>query len=223
MTTPETLKVWDPWVRLTHWAIVLLLPFSYWTATTSRFDWHFISGYAILALVIFRIAWGLVGSDTARFARFVKSPLAALRHLRERHAAPEIGHNAAGGWMVVALLLLLLAQAASGLFADDLVFTRGPLARRVDAAWTGLSTSVHLRVFWVIVGCVVLHILAIIAYRVLRGQNLVRAMITGRMRLAAPQAGPAPRMGHPLLALGLFGAAGGFVWWISTLAPLSAF
>ena len=59
-----SLRVWDPWIRIVHWSIVLLLPFSYWTATTSRFDWHFLSGYAILTLVIFRIAWGLVGSQT---------------------------------------------------------------------------------------------------------------------------------------------------------------
>jgi cytochrome b len=220
------LKVWDPWVRLTHWAIVLLLPFSWWTAETHRFDLHFLSGYAILSLLLFRIAWGLVGSHTARFRNFLRSPLEALRHLghfRRRAAAVEIGHNAAGGWMVLLMLALLLTQAATGLFADDAIFTRGPLARRVDESWSDLATRIHLRVFWAIVACAVLHILAILAYRVLRGQNLVGPMITGYLRLPIRYDGPRPRMGHPLLAAALLTAAAAFVWWISTLAPVSAF
>ncbi|MGG5812004.1 cytochrome b/b6 domain-containing protein [Falsiroseomonas sp. CW058] len=220
------LAVWDPWVRLVHWAIVLLIPFSYWTATTSRFDWHFRSGYAILTLVLFRILWGLVGSDTARFHRFLRSPAEALRHLshlRRRVAAVEIGHNAAGGWMVLLLLALLLTQAGSGLFADDAIFTRGPLARRVGEYWSDIATRIHLRAFWVIVACAVLHVLAVAAYRVLRGQNLVRPMVTGVLELPAAEAVATPRMGSPVLAGLLLAASAGFVWWISTLAPLSAF
>ncbi|HYF06046.1 MAG TPA: cytochrome b/b6 domain-containing protein, partial [Acetobacteraceae bacterium] len=79
----QRVAVWDPWIRLVHWTIVLLIPFSYWTARTDRWEWHYRAGYVLLALVLFRIAWGIVGSDTARFARFLKSPLAALRHLGE--------------------------------------------------------------------------------------------------------------------------------------------
>lgn len=220
------LKVWDPWIRLVHWAIVILIPFSYWTAVTSRHDWHFLSGYAILALVIFRIAWGFVGSQTARFSAFLRGPVAALRHLghlRRREATVEVGHTAAGGWMVLVLLLLILVQAATGLFSDDLIFTRGPLARRVDEAWSSLATSIHLRVFWVIAAAAVLHILAIIAYRVLVRQNLVKAMVTGELTLPPGQAAAQPRIGSPVLALVLLGAASAFVWWISTLAPASVF
>jgi hypothetical protein len=131
------LRVWDPWVRLVHWGVALLLPFSWWTAETSRYDLHFLSGYAILTLVLFRFAWGVVGSETARFARFVKGPKAVLAHLvhpRDRQVGAEVGHNAAGGVMVLVLLALLLTQALSGLFADDLIFTRGPLARRFGPA-----------------------------------------------------------------------------------------
>ncbi len=220
------MKVWDPWIRLVHWMIVLLLPFSWWTATTSRFDLHFLSGYTILTLLLFRIAWGLVGSHTARFSQFLRSPLEALRHLghlRRKAAAVEIGHNAAGGWMVLVMLLALLTQATTGLFADDAIFTRGPLARHVEESWSDLATRLHLRVFWVIVALAVLHILAILLYRLLRGQNLVGPMITGSLKLPVRYDGPQPRMGHPLLALLLLGGAAVFVWWISTLAPASAF
>jgi cytochrome b len=221
-TTTQTgirrLKVWDPWIRLVHWAIVLLIPLSYWSAVTHRFDLHMLSGYTMLALLLFRIAWGLVGSQTARFGQFLKSPVEALRHFghfRRRQAAVEIGHNAAGGWMVLVMLLLLLAQATSGLFADDEIFSRGPLAREVETATSALATSIHLRVFWLIVAAAVLHIVAILAYRVLRGQNLVGPMITGALHLPVAYRGPQPRMGSNLLAVALLAAAATAVWGIS--------
>ena len=220
-TTPtRRLAVWDPWVRLVHWAIVLLLPFSWWTAKTDRWEWHFYSGFTILTLVLFRIVWGFIGSDTARFSRFLKSPLEGFRHLRHfqrRSSAAEIAHNAAGGWMVLVLLLVLLTQATSGLFADDLIFTRGPLARWAGEAISDRATSIHLRVAWVIVGLAALHILAVLAYRVFRGQNLVGPMITGTLKLAVLYNGPRPRMGHPLLAVGLLAAAAAAVWGITRI------
>jgi cytochrome b len=224
--TVRRLAVWDPWVRLVHWSIVILLPVSWWTAEIGRLDLHFLSGYAILALVLFRIAWGLVGSETARFTQFLRGPVEALRHLAHlgrRDAPLEIGHNAAGGWMVLLLLLLLLVQAGAGLFADDQVMSRGPLARRVDAAFTDTATAIHLRVFWVIVGAAVLHVLAVIAYRLLLRRNLVKPMVTGVLEVPRDSALPAPRMGSPLLAAALLAASAGLVWWISTLRPPSFF
>jgi cytochrome b len=218
------LRVWDPWVRLVHWGVALLLPVSWWSAETSRYDLHVQSGYAILTLVLFRLAWGLVGSETARFAGFVKGPRAIrahLSHLRHRQVPVEVGHNAAGAVMVLVLLGLLLIQALSGLFADDLIFTRGPLARRVDEAWSSLATSVHLRAYWGILGCAVVHVLAVAAYRIVGRRRLVQPMLTGAM--LAPAGTPAPRMGSNLLALALLSGAAGCVWWISTLKPASIF
>jgi cytochrome b len=218
------LRVWDPWVRLVHWGVALLLPFSWWTAETARYDLHFLSGYAILTLVLFRLAWGVVGSETARFTRFVKGPravLAHLGHLRHRQVPAEVGHNAAGALMVLVLLALLLTQALSGLFADDQVLNRGPLARRVEEGWSDLATSVHLRVFWLIVGAAVLHVVAVLAYRLLAGRDLVKPMLTGWF-LAPPGTRP-PRMGAKLLAAILLATAAAFVWWISTLAPARFF
>lgn len=219
------LKVWDPWVRLVHWAIALLLPFSWWTAETGRFDLHFLSGYAILALVLFRILWGFVGSETARFGHFLKGPGAAWRHLAalRRHAAPEIGHNAAGGWMVLLLLGLLLAQATSGLFADDEILNRGPLARRVETSWSAFATGVHLRVFWAILAAAVLHVLAVLAYRLVLGRDLVRAMVTGALEVPRDAPPAAPRMGSNLLAAILLAAMVALVLWIRSLAPPALF
>ena len=220
------LAVWDPWVRLVHWALVVLLPFSWWAAENEFFRLHFLSGYTILTLLLFRIAWGLVGSETARFGSFLRGPAAALRHfahLRDRAAPPEVGHNAAGGWVVLLLLTLLLAQTTSGLFADDLVFNRGTLARTVDEGWNSLASSVHLTVFWAIVGGAALHMLAVIAYRVVFGRNLVRAMITGRLAVPATAPVRPPRMAGPLRALVLLALSAALVFAIASRAPLPAF
>ena len=103
-------KVWDGWIRLVHWSIVSLIAVSWVSMRTGNVQVHYLSGYTVLTLLLFRIAWGVVGSDTARFSRFLRSPLAALRHLggfRRREPDTEIGHNAAGGWMVLVLLGLL--------------------------------------------------------------------------------------------------------------------
>src|SRR3954447_10207424 len=78
-------KVWDSWTRLVHWSIVVLILLSYWSIQTGRTQTHYLSGYTVLRLVFVRIAWGLVGSDTARFRRFLRSPLAAFERLREFH------------------------------------------------------------------------------------------------------------------------------------------
>jgi len=211
-------KVWDFWVRLVHWAIVLLIGLSWWAMQTNRVQLHFLSGYTVLTLVLFRLGWGLIGSDTARFARFLRSPLAALRHvarLRRREPDIEIGHNAAGGWMVLVLLGLLLTQALTGLFADSGYGDYGPLAKRVSGATSDWLTGIHHRNFNLILAAAGLHVLAVLVYRVLKGHNLVRPMVTGMKTLPATAA--APRMGSPRLAAALLGAAALLVYGVSRL------
>jgi cytochrome b len=211
--------VWDPWIRLVHWAIVVLIPVSYASIQAGNMRVHYWSGYAVLALVLFRVAWGVVGSDTARFSRFLRSPLAALRHLRHlpRRDGPdrEVGHNAAGGWMVLVLLALLLAQPLTGLFADSGYGDHGPLAKKVSAAASDRLTGLHHRIFWWIVAAAALHVLAVIAYAAVKRHDLVRPMVTGRKRLPAEVA--APRLGPPALALGLLAGAALLVYAVSRM------
>ncbi|MFC4170291.1 cytochrome b/b6 domain-containing protein [Teichococcus aestuarii] len=213
-------QVWDGWVRLTHWLIVGLLGLSWWTAETGRMDLHMTSGYAILALLLFRAGWGVVGSDTARFSRFLRSPLAALSHLRHlfrRAPDTELGHNAAGGWMVLALLAVLLLQAVSGLFADDLILTRGPLAAHAPAAVSDWMTFLHIRNFNVILALAALHVLVVGLYALVKGQDLVRPMLTGSKWLPAPLAATAPRIAPPLRGALLLALAVAAVWLIAGL------
>lgn len=213
-------KVWDPWIRLVHWAVVGLIGLSWWSAETERMELHLTSGYAVLALLLFRLAWGFVGSETARFGRFLRSPVAALGHLRHlfrRAPDTEIGHNAAGGWMVLLLLAVLLTQAVTGLFVDDLILTRGPLAAYVSGAVTDWATFIHIRNFNLILALGALHILAVGVYAFAKGQNLLLPMLTGAKRLPGSLARHAPRLGSPALALALMLVAGLAVWSISQL------
>lgn len=209
-------RVWDGWVRLWHWSIVLLIPFSYLTARAHRWDWHMYSGYALLTLVSFRILWGLFGSEPARFARFLRSPLAALRHLRAMQGAPgpdrELTHNPAGAFAAVAIMGLLLAQAVTGLFAYDQIFTYGPLARMVSEGMRDWMTSLHIRIINLLLAVIALHILAIIWYRLFPGHDLVRAMMLGTKPM--PAGTRAPRMAPPLLGLALFAACAAVVLYI---------
>lgn len=212
----RSVVVWDGWVRLVHWAIAVLLVVSYATARLHWMDWHMRSGYAVLTLVLFRLAWGFVGSESARFRHFLRSPVEALRHLRHlrrREPDAEAGHNAAGGWMVLVLLGLLATQAVTGLFTYDQIFTYGPLARQVSEGWRDWLSSVHILNFNFILAAVALHILAIVAYRAVKGHRLVAAMVSGRKTLPAHV--PAPRLGSHRVALGLLAAAGLLVFGIS--------
>lgn len=212
MTAGRDVVVWDPWVRLVHWGLVVLLAASWITARLHLMDWHFRSGYAALTLLIFRVLWGFLGSDTARFARFLKSPLAALRHLAHagrREPDAEVGHNAAGGWMVLVLLALLLAQALTGLFTYDQIFTYGPLARQVEEDTRDALSSWHVFIIDIILAAVALHVLAVVLYRVVKGHRLARAMVTGRKTL--PEGVAAPRLGSPILALALLAGSAAVV------------
>lgn len=215
--TETRVKVWDGWVRLVHWSIVILIPVSYLTARSHKMDLHMLSGYTLLTLVIFRILWGLVGSEPARFVTFLRSPLAALRHLRHVKGDPgpdrELSHNPAGGWMVVVILSVLLTQAVTGLFTDDQIFTRGPLAAQVSGATSDWAGWIHIRLINVIGIVIFLHIAAVAWYRVSLGHDLVQAMMIGSKPM--PAGTRAPKMGHPVLALALLGASAGFVNWIS--------
>jgi cytochrome b len=199
------MRIWDLPTRLFHWTLVVLI-FTSWL--TARMDWmrlHVLSGLSILALLVFRLVWGFVGSDSARFARFLQSPLAAIRHLLHlyrREPDTETSHNAAGGWMVMFMLAVLVVQVGTGLCSNDDVLTEGPLALTVGKDRSDWLTHIHHVNFVLIEIVIVLHVLAIITYRVLKGHNLLLPMITGKKRL--PGATPAPRMMHPVFALVVF-------------------
>ena len=201
------MRVWDLPTRLFHWIIVLLVALSYLSVSLAEvsYGWmqvHLISGYGVLTLLVFRLVWGILGSDTARFSKFLGSPLAGFRHLasfRARTPDDQVGHNEAGGWMVIAMLLLLAAQVGTGLFSNDDALTEGPLAQFVSKAASNQAAGVHAILFKALLSFIVLHVAAIVAYAVVKRHDLVRPMFSGKKRL--PATTRAPRMASPLLAL----------------------
>ncbi len=179
----QRVRVWDLPTRLFHWTLALLLVFSVSTAKIggNAMQWHFWSGYAVLALVVFRLLWGLAGSRYARFADFLRGPRAVLAYLRGVDDGGA-GHNPLGALATLALLGSVLVQATTGLFANDAIFTEGPLAKLVSNATSDAMTSVHNwneKVLYVLVG---LHLAAIAFYALVRRQALVRSMVDGDRR-----------------------------------------
>lgn len=218
----DRVVVWDAPVRLFHWALAGLVVFSFVTGKVagSWIEWHMKSGYAILALLLFRLAWGVAGSQTARFAAFVRGPRAALDYLRAtiaRRPPQVLGHNPLGGWMVIFMLAILLVQAVTGLFVDDEIANQGPLAVKVSNALVARLTTLHRYNEWVILGAVLLHLAAIATYHWGLRVNLVGPMVHGRMAVPAPV--EAPRSASPVLAAVLFALACAAVYWLVAIYP----
>lgn len=175
--------VWDLPTRVFHWAIVVLIGFSWWSAETGRMEWHYRSGLTLCALVVFRLIWGFAGSSTARFARFVKGPRAVWRYIRHEDGETQplpLGHSPIGGWSVLFLLGLLTGQIVTGLFAVDLDgLESGPLSYLVDFDQGRIAAQIHEVSFNVLLAVSAIHILAILFYLVVRRRNLTAAMISG--------------------------------------------
>ena len=187
------LVVWDAPVRIVHWSFVALLPALWWTAETRQMDLHFTLGLTMLGLVTFRLAWGVVGSTTARFSRFVAGPKAIARYLKSApdNANPVVGHNPLGALSVVALLALLTAQVSLGLFAQDTdAVDSGPLNHLVSWDTATAASEAHGIVFNVLAALIILHVAAIVFYRIVRKNDLVTPMISGRKTFASPVAQP---------------------------------
>jgi len=189
------LLVWDAPTRLFHWLLAVLVLAAY---VTYRLNWvfsHVLAGEAVLALVLFRILWGFLGSETTRFTSFVATPGSVARYLADvlrGRASLPVGHNPAGGWMILLMLALLLGETVSGVFVNNDVASVGPMSDMMSAGTMNLMTELH-RLFWdALAASVALHLLAILYYAVALRQNLLWPMITGRIR--APGSEPPPRL-----------------------------
>ncbi|CAB3746228.1 cytochrome b/b6 domain-containing protein [Paraburkholderia humisilvae] len=194
--------VWDAPVRLFHWLVVVLVAAAYVTLKLNWIDWHVRVGETLLALVIFRLLWGFWGSETARFRSFVASPAAALHHLRHllrREPDVQVGHNAAGGWMVLLLLALLLIETLSGLYVNNDIADEGPLSEVVPAWLANAISTLHGLAWDVLLAAVALHVFVIALYAVAKGHNLLRPMLTGYKLL--PSSIDSPRQASVLMAL----------------------
>ncbi len=168
---PATVKVWDPFVRLFHWSVIGLFIAAYATGEDVE-RVHLAAGYAIAGLLALRIAWGFVGPRHARFGSFVRPPREVLAYLRDLvlwRARRHIGHNPAGGAMIVGLIALLAGTAVTGHMMT------------MDSFWGAKWVEeLHEALANATVALVGVHVIGLILGSFLHRENLVGAMITGR-------------------------------------------
>jgi cytochrome b len=174
-------------------------------------EWHMRLGYFALALLLFRIGWGIVGSRTSRFTDFLRGPTEIKRYIRTGKS-PTVGHNPLGGLSVIAMIISLLVQATTGLFVDDEIATQGPLASKVSSRWVSLATTIHHTNEKVIFALIALHIFAVFYYAFRKHQPLISAMLFGKRTVVAGV--QQPIFAPTWLAVLLITVAGGFVYWL---------
>lgn len=180
--------IWDLPVRVVHWILVLSLIVAYAThyLGIEYYAYHVASGYVVIVVSVFRLIWGFLGTSHARFKNFIRGPVATWNYLNDflrGKEARHLGHNPLGALMIVALLTCMLVQAVSGLFTTDDIFNYGPLYALVSDSTSSFFGSVHRNLFYILLGFVAAHVAAIIYHRVIKRENLLKSMITGRKTL----------------------------------------
>lgn len=170
---PQEVYVWDPFVRIAHWALVISVAIAYLVEQPRAL--HVYAGYAAAALIAARIAWGFVGTGHARFAEFVYPPLTVFRYVRDllrlRQHERYTGHSPGGGYVILSMLALLVATVLTGIAAHGRWFDGW---ETLDAWHEGLAYAA--------LGVIAVHIAGVLLRSFVYGQNLIRAQFTGYKR-----------------------------------------
>jgi len=186
-------RVWDLPTRLFHWLLVTALIALIVTANVGGWwmDWHMRIGIFVLSLLIFRIFWGVFGGTWSRFHRFIFSPRSLIAYLQgQSPMMHRVGHTPLGALSVFALLLALVCQVTSGLMTDDAIFFAGPLVPVASDRMIEWASRYHKDIGqFVVLGLVILHVVALVVYKLFFKQALVAAMIHGDKSL--PEQAPA--------------------------------
>lgn len=218
---PRRVRVWDLPTRVFHWSLACCVLGSVVSAKVggNAMVWHFRLGYAVLALLVFRVLWGVVGGRWSRFASFVYSPVTLWRYLKGQPGPHwDVGHSPTGALSVFALLAVLLVQVGTGLVADDEIANTGPLIKFVSGATTSLATSWHKTYGqYLIVTLVLLHVLAIGFYWIRKRQDLLTPMLHGDKQLAGDVPGSVDSSRTRGLALVLLAACAAATAWLVSL------
>jgi len=206
-------KVWDLWIRLFHWSLALLVLFLIISGLTGVgfYDWHRFAGEAVLVLLVFRLLWGLVGSSNVRLYRLFANPIHALRHLINLFKSQPTqyrGHSPAGAWATLLMLLCLSVQAGTGLFiADEDELIEGAYYGALPSTTSDVLMTIHHWNATILQIVISLHIVMIAMYFFFGRQNLLRPMITGKMRWHNSTSLPSETFGRWWIGLILLGGS----------------
>jgi cytochrome b len=197
----SVVPVWDRLVRVGHWTIVAGFFVAYFTED-DLLTLHVWAGYVVGVVVVLRVAWGLVGPKHARFVDFLYRPAEVFTYLCDlvtRRGKRYLGHNPAGGAMVVVLLIGLLATVGSGLVLYALEDNAGPLAGLVGpaAGGEGIWEEAHEILANLVLVLVGVHVAGVLLASYVHRENLVKAMITGRKRALSPRDANSTQWRHP--------------------------
>jgi len=176
--------VWDPFVRIFHWTLVLAFTVAYLIVEDPLIV-HVWAGYVVGILVLARIIWGFVGTPCARFADFIYAPATALRYVLDLlrfRGARYLGHSPGGGYMVIALLVFLAATVATGLVVYGGDQQAGPLAGMFTKEFGESFEEVHELIANITLALIFFHVSAVVLASFVHHENLVRAMVTGYKR-----------------------------------------
>jgi len=182
---PAWVTVWDPLVRVFHWSLVSAFFIAYFTED-DLLDLHVYAGYLIGGLLLFRLIWGFVGGRHARFADFVKRPSEVWAYLKSiigQHTRRYLGHNPAGGAMVIALLLSLVLVTVSGIALYGADESAGPLAASMSGMsefWVDVLEGTHEFFANATLALVFFHVLGVLMASLQHKENLVKSMVDGR-------------------------------------------
>lgn len=182
----QKIKLWDFPTRLFHWALVINIFAAWYTIENRLIELHEIAGHTLIALLGFRLCWGIVGSTTSRFSHFITHPITACKYLLSSlklKAHHSIGHNPAGGWMVVVMMLVIAFQLVSGLMANDDLGFSGALSDYVSKDISDKLTQLHALNFDILLVIIWVHIVAVFFYVLVKKDNLISAMFKGHKYL----------------------------------------
>ncbi|MDR0528218.1 MAG: cytochrome b/b6 domain-containing protein [Zoogloeaceae bacterium] len=187
--------LWDIPTRLSHWLLVLAVAFLFMSGVLGGglMEWHGKIGVLVIALVAFRIVWGFLGSTYARFSQFFPTPAKILAYLKGEWRG--LGHNPLGALSVFALLTLALIQALTGLFATDEISVNGPLYPLIAHDLALAVTGAHQKLAWIFCGVIALHVASIAFYKIVKKDNLLFPMLTGKKEVSPKDEDKAARGG----------------------------
>lgn len=201
--TLAKVPVWDIWIRLSHWLLLILVSLCYYTAEIGGLNFripildilivnmevHLFSGLSILVILIFRILWGIFGSDSSSFSMMIKTAkhfFSYMSNLQKENRQMHIGHNPAGAISVFVIITVLFVQASSGLFSQDDSFfpTEGPLSHFISVDNSIAITNFH-KLWWeyIVILIIGIHIIASMFYLIIKKQNLILPLFSGKKKL----------------------------------------